>query len=56
MEQKDDICDFCHKEGCVLSCDCSSAADVAEKKEHDIWDKTFCPDGECLLKSGTELV
>jgi hypothetical protein len=45
-EYEDNLCDFCGTE-----CHC-----ITEKKEDSVWLNTFCPEKECLDKTGTELV
>jgi len=48
-EYQDDLCDFCGTE-----CYCFTKKDVEE--EPSVWLDTFCPEKECLGKTGTELV
>jgi hypothetical protein len=49
-EYQDDLCDFCETE-----CYCTTKEE--SKKEKDgVWLDTFCPEKECLNKTGTELV
>lgn len=49
-EYQDDLCDFCGTE-----CYCVKE-EKTEEKEHDVWLNTFCPEDECLNKTGTELI